>query len=154
MNQPETARLANELLMKHDLDDWTFGFDNAKARFGATHFRTKTITLSRVLLPYRSDGEIKMTLLHEVAHVLAGHKAGHGPKWRAICLSIGGDGKRCGADSGARERLAPYAVVCTGGGEELGHVYRLNFRVKGRKCRTHATDIHLIDRITKSIVKA
>jgi hypothetical protein len=29
------------------------------------------------------------TFLHEVAHALAGHKAGHGPEWKAMCRKLG-----------------------------------------------------------------
>ena len=35
------------------------------------------------------DDEIKDTLLHEIAHALAGPKAGHRYEWKRICLQIG-----------------------------------------------------------------
>jgi predicted SprT family Zn-dependent metalloprotease len=35
------------------------------------------------------------TILHEIAHALAGHKAGHGPAWKAKCAQIGAKPKRC-----------------------------------------------------------
>jgi hypothetical protein len=37
-------------------------------------------------LPYE---EIRDTLLHEIAHAIAGHKAGHGAEWKAVCRRIG-----------------------------------------------------------------
>ena len=39
--------------------------------------------------------DVRDTLLHEVAHAIAGHKAGHGPVWKAVCVEIGAKPKRC-----------------------------------------------------------
>ena len=40
--------------------------------------------------------QFRSTVLHEIAHIIAGGKArAHGRKWRGICLEIGGDGERC-----------------------------------------------------------
>lgn len=45
--------------------------------------------------------EVLDTLLHEIAHALAGPLAGHGPVWKAACVRVG-----------ARpERLAPPEVA-------------------------------------------
>ena len=38
--------------------------------------------------------DIYRTLLHEIAHVLAGPKARHGPAWRSIVYRIGGEPRR------------------------------------------------------------
>lgn len=34
------------------------------------------------------------TLYHEVAHALAGHAAGHGPAWKAMCRKLGAQPER------------------------------------------------------------
>ncbi len=40
-------------------------------------------------LEVEGDHAIRHTLLHEVAHVLAGIEAGHGPAWRRQCRKLG-----------------------------------------------------------------
>ena len=62
---------------------WTFGFDNAKTRAGLCDYSAKRITVSRYLAVRYGDDEIHQILLHEVAHALAGSRAGHGPRWRS-----------------------------------------------------------------------
>jgi predicted SprT family Zn-dependent metalloprotease len=78
------------------LTDWAFGFDNARRRMGCCHHRTRTITLSRHFVARNGSVEIKETLLHEIAHCLAGSGAGHGPAWRAVARRIGCRPFRCG----------------------------------------------------------
>ena len=39
---------------------------------------------------------MKNTLLHEIAHALAGHEHNHDEVWKATARSIGCDGCRCG----------------------------------------------------------
>ena len=48
-------------------------------------------------LSLRTEGPeaIKKTFLHELAHVIAGRDAKHGPRWKAICRQLGGTGERC-----------------------------------------------------------
>lgn len=50
-------------------------------------------------LPYyaESSNEMRNTVTHEAAHIVAGLAAGHGPMWKMIHRSMGGDGLRCGA---------------------------------------------------------
>lgn len=136
--------LANDLMRKHDLTGWSFGFDRAVTRLGACHYHKRMITLSSVVLRNMTDAQVKNTILHEIAHAKAGHAAGHGPVWRSICLSIGGDGKRCGdAGVSVREQEAKYAIYCKEGDHELGYVFRRNFKVDRRLCRTHLSSVVL-----------
>lgn len=50
-------------------------------------------------LPYyaESSNDLRNTVTHEAAHIVAGLAAGHGPAWKMIHRSMGGDGLRCGA---------------------------------------------------------
>ncbi|CAD6004832.1 SprT-like domain-containing protein [Agreia sp. COWG] len=106
---------ANALIALHlDAHEWSFGFDNAKTRAGLCSFTTKRITVSRYLATTFDDDEVHQVLLHEVAHALAGHRAGHGPTWRSVAESIGCDGSRTHDGSVANE-LAPWIGVCPGG---------------------------------------
>jgi predicted SprT family Zn-dependent metalloprotease len=56
---------------------------------GYTHFPTSKVTIvSWAMDQYPLDHLID-TLRHEVAHVIAGPQAGHGPQWRAWAMKVG-----------------------------------------------------------------
>lgn len=94
MELDDVKKLAEELIVFHKLD-WKFKFDNAKKRFGVTKYRTKTISLSRHLCQLNTVENVRDTILHEIAHALAGPKAGHGIVWKKIAKEIGASTERC-----------------------------------------------------------
>ena len=109
--------LAHDLIAHHlDEREWSFAFDNAKMRAGLCDYRAKRISLSRYLAARYDGEEVRQILLHEIAHALAGSKAGHGPKWKAVAKGIGYDGKRTHDGSAAAE-LAPIVGYCPAGHE-------------------------------------
>jgi predicted SprT family Zn-dependent metalloprotease len=111
-------RWANALIRLHlDPIEWSFGFDNAKTRAGLCNYTAKRITVSRYLAARYEDDEIHQVLLHEVAHALAGARAGHGPRWRATARKLGYVGSRLHHGATADE-LAPWVGTCP-----AGHVY-------------------------------
>jgi predicted SprT family Zn-dependent metalloprotease len=106
---------ADALIRLHlDPQVWTFGFDNAKTRAGLCNYTSKRITVSRYLAARYEDDEIHQILLHEVAHALAGPRAGHGTRWRAIARDLGYAGKRTHHGAIADE-LAPWIGTCPQG---------------------------------------
>jgi hypothetical protein len=106
---------AEALIALHlDPSVWRFDFDNAKTRAGLCNFSAKRITVSRYLASRYEDDEIHQILLHEVAHAIAGTRAGHGPRWRAIALDLGFEGKRLHGGAIADE-LAPWVGRCPNG---------------------------------------
>src|SRR5919202_2449234 len=89
------VRLAEELLGRHLPDGaWTFAFDTAKRRAGACDYTRRRITVSRYLAAKTDEDEVRQTLLHEIAHALAGHAAAHGPSWRTTAQRLGYTGPR------------------------------------------------------------
>lgn len=96
MQLPAALKLANELMAEHGLTQkgWYFSFDRSVRRFGACHYRQRKITLSEKLTTLNDEPAIRRTILHEIAHALAGYKAHHNAQWQAICRAIGGDGQR------------------------------------------------------------
>lgn len=94
MDLDKAEHLARELMGAHGLGSWGFYFDRASRRFGACHFHTRSISLSRRLVGLNSEDAVTNVILHEIAHGLAGAKAGHGARWREIAVSIGCDAKR------------------------------------------------------------
>ena len=102
---------ANALIALHLEPDWSFGFDNAKTRAGLCNYTAKRITVSKYLAARYEDDEIHQVLLHEVAHAMAGTKAGHGAAWRAIGKELGYEGKRL-HDGAIADELAPWVGHC------------------------------------------
>ena len=103
--------------------------------------------------------DIYRTLLHEIAHVLAGPKARHGPAWRSIVYRIGGEPRR--------HCLRPHLVMrsrltCTLHPEEHVLSRALTSRPEWRKfvnkpcprCRAGAGEVGLITRQRLSVPKA
>ena len=101
-----THELMSELLPLPDFADWRFEYDNAMRRFGSCDYDRSVITLSPTLVQMNSIRKVREIIVHEIAHALAGHGAGHGPRWKAIDLSLGGTGKRC-YDQGGAEVVTP-----------------------------------------------
>jgi len=93
---------------------WTFAFDNAKTRAGLCNYTHKRITVSRYLAAKYEDDEIHQVLLHEVAHAMAGTRAGHGPTWKSVAKDIGYEGKRL-HDGAIASELAPWVGTCPAG---------------------------------------
>ncbi|HEY9498683.1 MAG TPA: SprT family zinc-dependent metalloprotease [Terrimesophilobacter sp.] len=108
---------ADALIALHlDPAEWSFGFDSAKTRAGLCNYRAKRITVSKYLATRFDDDEIHQVLLHEVAHALAGTRAGHGPKWKATARELGYVGARTHVGTVADE-LAPWVGTCPAGHE-------------------------------------
>nr|WP_245190339.1 SprT-like domain-containing protein [Leucobacter exalbidus] len=104
--------------MHLDSDHWSFGFDHAKRRAGLCNFTLKRITVSRYLAAKFDDDEVHQILLHEVAHAIAGPRAGHGPHWRLIAKSIGYVGGRTHHGEIAHEH-ASWVGTCPAGHEHF-----------------------------------
>lgn len=100
----------------HGPGSWSFGFDHAKRRAGLCDYTARRITVSRYLAQKFDDDEIHQILLHEVAHAMAGAKAGHGPSWKRIAREIGYVGGRT-HDGEIAHELAPWLGLCPAGHE-------------------------------------
>jgi hypothetical protein len=91
MDADAAKKLLDTKLAEHGLaaQGWTGHLDSAVRRFGVCDHRRKRITLSRHLAAINSDAETLDTVLHEIAHALAGPQAGHDLQWRAVAAKIG-----------------------------------------------------------------
>ncbi len=106
--------MATDLLAHHGLDDWTIAFDNAKRRAGQCRFRTRVISISAGLTRLHDPAEVRDTVLHEIAHALAGPSAGHGPLWQQQARAIGCSARRCVSPEAPRLPGA-WLGVCSAG---------------------------------------
>lgn len=108
--------LACRLRDEHGLGGWRIEFDNAKRRAGVCRHGSRTISLSAALTRLHDEAEVRETILHELAHALAGPRHQHDETWRAIAVSIGSTGERCVPEDAPRV-VGSWLGVCEGGHE-------------------------------------
>jgi len=88
MDLAAAKTLAETLIAKH-APSWSFDWHSKKRIFGTCDFGNDTIYLSKVLTPFRPEAEVRNTILHELAHVLAGPEHNHSAVWKAWATRIG-----------------------------------------------------------------
>ena len=105
---------AREALRAYKLDEqgWSFRWDRAKRRFGCCDYTNKKISISRHLAKLNEFEQGKDTVLHEIAHALAGRQAGHGPVWIQACQKVGARPERCYSTQEVQTPQARYVRYC------------------------------------------
>ncbi|MBZ5735408.1 SprT-like domain-containing protein [Nocardioides sp. TRM66260-LWL] len=114
MDLDAALRLATALLHEHGLDDWQVRLDSAKRRAGVCRHDRRIIGLSAPLTLLHAEAEVRETVLHEIAHALAGPEHQHDAVWRAIARRIGSTGARCVSPEAPRVEGA-WRGVCPAG---------------------------------------
>lgn len=94
------VQYAHDLMALHGLiqSGWRICVNRRARSFaGRCIYNEMTIALSGFLLwdKRTTAAELRETVLHEIAHALAGPGTHHGPTWKAIAQSIGCTGDRC-----------------------------------------------------------
>jgi predicted SprT family Zn-dependent metalloprotease len=114
MDTSEARTVAIELMRKHGLVDkhWRFQFDESVRRFGLCSYQTSTISLSRTLTELNTIDVVQDTILHEIAHALAGPTAKHGRVWQLMAQSIGAKPERCYSSDEVQTPTAPWQAIC------------------------------------------
>lgn len=114
MNLMDAEQLVHSLMEKHGLlnHGWTFKWDNAVRRFGVCRYHRKEIGLSKKLVMINDVDKVKDTILHEIAHAIAGHGAGHGWRWKQVCIQIGAKPERCYSSKEVNVPESNYYAVC------------------------------------------
>ena len=103
------------------------------------------VMLSTVFLGTLAHDDLRDTIRHELAHLIVGIRARHGPRWREVAAALGAE-PRAGAGARSeelRDRMddAPWslvAVLADGSEVELRKAYRrspqyLNYRLNHRR---------------------
>jgi len=81
-------------MQHHKLRGWAFAYNRRKRCLGLCRHDEKLIELSIFYVAANDEDSVRDTILHEVAHALAGPTAGHGPRWKAKCVQIGAKPER------------------------------------------------------------
>jgi SprT protein len=130
MDLNEAKALAEELIAEHLDASWTFGWINHLTVMGQCSHHQRRILLARKLTPIADDDAVRDTILHEIAHALAGPSHDHDATWRRLARSLGCpdtahiDPARVG---NPRETLAPWVGTCP-----AGHVSEVRYFRKPR----------------------
>jgi predicted SprT family Zn-dependent metalloprotease len=95
MEMSHAERLASELMRMHGVGDWSFAWNRRKRALGLCRYQQRRIELSAHFVRDNGEEIVRDTVLHEIAHALAGQRAGHGPKWKSMCLRLGCKPERC-----------------------------------------------------------
>lgn len=111
--------LAEDLIRSHLSPEWSFAYDRAVRRVGLCNFSKNQISVSRHFAVNATEEEFEQVVLHEIAHALAGHGAGHGEFWQFIARAIGYTGGRKTAAKMAV--TAPWQGVCPAGHKHERH---------------------------------
>ena len=106
---------ANRLMQEHELEDWSFEFDNAKKRFGYCSYTDNTISLSEKLVEMNNEQEVEDVIRHEIAHALVGSGHGHDRAWKQKAEEVGADPSRCYDNSTVNTPDGNYIVKCPNG---------------------------------------
>ncbi len=137
MNLLEAQKLAIELMELHGVAQagWQFRWSHGKRILGCAqitrkrdwHTRKpveiKTIKLSRHLVALNSDAEVRETILHEIAHAIAGVEHGHDEVWKAACRKVGAKPVRL-AGEGVALVKGRYTLFCGCCEKSLGTRHR------------------------------
>jgi predicted SprT family Zn-dependent metalloprotease len=129
MNLSAAHSIIWKAMFDHKLFDkgWSFEWDNAKTRFGCCYFGPKKITMSQAMTLLNSEEDVRDTILHEIAHAIAGPRTKHGILWRIEARRVGARPIPC-CDSKVETPPAKYIGKCVGCGVEVKR-YKLTRRV-------------------------
>lgn len=134
MDAYKAKQLALDLMRDHGLLDagWRFDWSRGKRQLGIAERRQKrgeqggeekVIKLSYHLVTLNGEDEVRETILHEIAHAIAGLEHGHDAKWKKVCRRIGARPERL-----AGERVvmpaARYTILCGNCDRNLGRRHR------------------------------
>lgn len=72
-------------------------FNKNKGRAAVCFFNPLEISISEYYLESDvvTETDVNDTILHEMAHAIAGHEAMHGPKWKRVAKRLGCSAERC-----------------------------------------------------------
>lgn len=126
MTKQEIQDFARQTMNTYGFAHVPLKWDNARRRLGCVLFRRSdhapvALSLSQVIVPHLSDADARDVVLHEVAHLIAGHAAGHGPKWKHACVVVGAKPERTtdAVPDSVRIKHASVVLTCQKCGKEV-----------------------------------
>jgi len=137
MDLNELVELAAARMKEHGLSDWTFRVGRAKRRLGVCNYRAKRIEIAAFYAVNNTVESVLDTLLHEIAHAIAGPAAGHGPDWKAVAARLGATPRACDNSPHTVVQPGDWQTTCPSC-NRVHHRYRRPSRSSGYHCRCPA----------------
>ena len=137
MDLKELEAIASREMTKHGLQDWSFGLAATKRRLGVCKHAKKRIEISQFHVLYNPPETVLDTLLHEIAHALAGSAAGHGPAWRAVAVRLGAIPRACDTGRGTVVVPGDWQSTCPAC-KKTHHFYKQPRNLAGYRCNCPA----------------
>ncbi len=137
MDLGQLEAIAAQELRKHGLHGWTFGLAKTRRRLGACKFKSKRIEIAEYYARNSPEESVLDTLLHEIAHAIAGPAAGHGPAWKAVAARLGAIPRACDASGRAVVEPGDWRATCPACGKTF-HRYRRPMSAGAYRCRCEA----------------
>jgi predicted SprT family Zn-dependent metalloprotease len=133
MDLKELEAIVSREMAKHGLQGWSFGLANTKRRLGVCKVQSKRIEIAEFYALNNPPESVLDTLLHEIAHALAGPRAGHGPKWKSIASQLGATPRAC--DNSAETAVKPgdWQATCSAC-KRVIHRYKRPMSLTGYRC--------------------
>lgn len=126
MKIQDAEKLAKDHIKNILGDGWKFRWDRSKKRFGCCHWNMKLITLSKELVELNEVGEVEDTILHEIAHALAGARHGHDKVWKQKCIEIGARPEMYYSTKIVTQPEPRYLLICNNCGRVKGAYKKRN----------------------------
>lgn len=90
MNTYDAINITMKELEKWGLSHWKVSLNSRLTRaLGCCVYSRNEIELQRRYVQENNVEIVLDTIRHEIAHALAGHKAGHGPEWKMWAIKVG-----------------------------------------------------------------
>lgn len=137
MELEQLSATAVAKLAEHGLVGWTFALAGAKRRLGVCKYRQKRIEISEYYARNNPDASVLDTLLHEIAHAIAGPEAGHGPAWKAVAVRIGATPRACDDSPDTLVQPGDWQTTCPGC-NKTHHRYKRPRALTGYRCKCPA----------------
>lgn len=144
MNTTDAVRLARKLIHEHlvagpyaiaDGNRWRVELTRHKTAAGLCRYKTRTIALSRPFVELNDVDEVTDTILHEIAHALAGVTAAHGPRWKRYAVRVGARPERCADVANVKFPEYRYKAWCPTCNVQVGGRHRWSPALEGATCR-------------------
>ena len=124
--------LAETLLKTHGLSHWQVRFDHARARCGSCNFDRQEITLSKHFVALNDAQELRLTVLHEIAHALVGPANGHNQRWQKGAFDIGATGQT--TNTSAQMPKHRWGIQCQCCTAIVGRRHRRSLKLHWMRC--------------------
>jgi predicted SprT family Zn-dependent metalloprotease len=137
MDLKELEAIANDEIVKHGLHGWTFGLGNTKRQLGVCKYRTKRIEIAEYYARNSPWETVLDTLLHEIAHAIAGPAARHGRAWKAVASRLGATPRACDNSQDPVMKPGDWQTTCPAC-KKTFHRYKRPRSLTGYRCKCAA----------------